>query len=35
MNKKGAIQKPFDLKFYKSLYGSGKLKTVLKLIGKL
>jgi hypothetical protein len=35
MTQKEGMQKAFDYKFYKLPYGSGKLKTVLTIIGKL
>jgi hypothetical protein len=33
--KKEAISKAFDYKFYKLPYGSGRLKSVITVIGKL
>jgi hypothetical protein len=35
LTQKEAMQKAFDYKFYKLPYSSGKLKTVLTIIGKL
>jgi len=35
MTPKEGMQKAIDYKFYKLPYGSGKLKTILTIIGKL